>query len=91
MTEDKRSLIKRLAQEYNVDQAMGDPLEAMAEAYDSGYRARDAEVAALRQALQHAHTYFIQNNDLTFEDREMLDEMWVALAQTKPATKETTK
>lgn len=33
----------------------------------------------LREALAHAHLYFIQSNNLTVDDREMLDEMWAAL------------
>lgn len=33
----------------------------------------------LYRALELAHRVFIQSNDLTPDDREMLDEMWAAL------------
>jgi hypothetical protein len=41
----------------------------------------EKQLAAKDEALRYAHTYFIQSNSLTYEDREMLDEMWAALKE----------
>jgi hypothetical protein len=59
------------------------------EAYDSGYRARDAEVAALRQAL--AHVLYRNHPESDGCDACVQTRSILVLAQTKPATKETTK
>jgi hypothetical protein len=41
--------------------------------------AGDSIRKALREALKHGHIHFLQNNHLTEDDREVLDEMWAAL------------
>jgi hypothetical protein len=96
MTENKETMIQRLAEEHNVDQAMGDPLLAMREAYDSGYRARDTEVAALRRALNRMIGWakyaescdsFYFSEEQAPEWKQELAEAEAILAQTKPATK----
>jgi hypothetical protein len=38
----------------------------------------------LLAALERGHLHFLQNNKLTVDDREMLDEMWASIKKAKP-------
>lgn len=44
---------------------------------------RETGAVELRQSLELAHRYFIQSNKLTAEDREVLDDMWLAIQKAR--------
>jgi len=44
-----------------------------------------AAAPELLEALEHAHIYFLQNDNLSPDDREMLDEMWAPIRKVRCA------
>lgn len=44
---------------------------------------RETGCKELLEALEHAHLHFLQDNNLTTDDREMLDDMWASIRKFK--------
>lgn len=49
----------------------------------AGIISRETGDAELLETLERGHRYFLQSNDLSPDDRDMLDEMWAAIRKAK--------
>jgi hypothetical protein len=50
--------------------------------------ASEERVKELREALERGHLYFLQSNNLSADDREMLEEMWGAIKRARAVLSE---